>query len=196
MQLFKDRGVLVTKLCPTLVTPWTVAFQAPLSMGFSRQEYWSELPFPSPGDLPDLGIELRSPALQADSLPIELHRKPKDYGETSNDLRPTLKTLTLSVALSNNLLLLPPPNMYPNFLFWKVQGQGTTYNISTRCPLWLSATREDFHCTWHQCGRELQRWRTAAISSILSKQLYCIDNTSSCIRVVWGQTNKSLLSVM
>ena len=45
------------------VNPWTVALQAPLSMGFSRQEYWSELPFPSPGDLPDPGIEPRSPAL-------------------------------------------------------------------------------------------------------------------------------------
>ena len=44
-------------------TPRTVAYQAPLSMGFSRQEYWSGLPFPSPGDLPDPGIEPRSPAL-------------------------------------------------------------------------------------------------------------------------------------
>ena len=47
---------------------WTVAYQAPPSMGFSRQEYWSGLPFPSPGDLPDPGIEPRSPALQADAL--------------------------------------------------------------------------------------------------------------------------------
>ena len=48
--------------------PWTVAYQAPLSMGFSRQEYWSGLPFPSPGDLPDPGIEPWSPALQAGVL--------------------------------------------------------------------------------------------------------------------------------
>ena len=52
-------------------TPWTIAYQAPPSMGSSRQEYWSELPFPYPGDLPDPGIELRSPALQADALPSE-----------------------------------------------------------------------------------------------------------------------------
>ena len=52
-------------------TPWTVAHQAPPSMGFSRQEYWSGLPFPSPGDLPDPGIEPRSPALQADALTSE-----------------------------------------------------------------------------------------------------------------------------
>ena len=49
--------------CLTLVTPWTVACQATMSMEFSRQEYWSELPFPSPEDLPELGIEPRSPAL-------------------------------------------------------------------------------------------------------------------------------------
>ena len=54
------------------VTLWTVALQAPLSMGFSRQKYWSRLPFPSPGDLPDPGIKPRSAALQADSLPFEL----------------------------------------------------------------------------------------------------------------------------
>ena len=65
-------GGLVAKSCLSLATPWTVARQAPLSMGFSRQEYWSGLPFPSPGDLPDPGIETRSPALQANSLLTEL----------------------------------------------------------------------------------------------------------------------------
>ena len=64
--------VLVTQSCPTL---WShgqyVAFQAPLSTEFSRQEYWSELPCPFPGNLPDPGIELRSPVLQADSIPSE-----------------------------------------------------------------------------------------------------------------------------
>ena len=50
-------------------TPWTIAYQASLSMVFSRQEYQSGLPFPSPGDLPDSGIEPGSPALQADALP-------------------------------------------------------------------------------------------------------------------------------
>ena len=54
------------------VTPWTVAHEAPLSMGFSRQEYWSGLPFPPPGDLPDPGIEPVFPASQADSLPTKL----------------------------------------------------------------------------------------------------------------------------
>ena len=57
-------------------TPWTVAHQAPPSMGFSRQEYWSVLPFPSPGALPNPGIEPRSPALQADTLTSEPPGKP------------------------------------------------------------------------------------------------------------------------
>ena len=58
-------------------TPWTVAYQASQSIGFSRQEYWSGLPFPSPGDLPDPGIKPGSPALQADTLPTEPPGKPK-----------------------------------------------------------------------------------------------------------------------
>ena len=57
------------------MTLWTIAHQAPWSMGFSRQEYWSGLPFPSPGDLPDAGIEPRSPALQADALTSELKKE-------------------------------------------------------------------------------------------------------------------------
>ena len=67
------------KLCPALAIPWTVACQAPICMGFSRQEYWSGLPFPSPGELPDPEIEPRSPAFQADTLPTELHRKPLQW---------------------------------------------------------------------------------------------------------------------
>ena len=67
---------LVAKLCLTFVTPLTVAHQAPQSIGFSRQKYWSGLPFPFPGDLPNPGIKPRSPALQANSLLTELPGKP------------------------------------------------------------------------------------------------------------------------
>ena len=68
-------GGLVANSCSTLVTQWTVACQVLLSMGFSRQEYWSLLQFSSPEDLPDPGIQPRSPALQADSLSTELQGK-------------------------------------------------------------------------------------------------------------------------
>ena len=64
----KESESEVAQCVRLFVTPWTVAYQAPPSMGFSRQEYWSGLPFPSPGDLPNPGIEPRSPALQADTL--------------------------------------------------------------------------------------------------------------------------------
>ena len=73
-------------------TPWTVAHQPPLSMGFSRQEYWSGLPFPSLGALPNPGIESRSPALQADSLPSETPRKPKEsQSVTRSDMPDSLR---------------------------------------------------------------------------------------------------------
>ena len=62
---------LVAQSCPTVCDPWTVARQTPLSMGFPRQEYWSRLPCPPPGDLPSSGIKPRSPTLQADSLSSE-----------------------------------------------------------------------------------------------------------------------------
>ena len=65
------------------VTSWTVACKAPPSMKFSRQEYWGGLPFPSPGDLPNPGIELGSLTLQADSLPSEPPGKP-NYSVSMN----------------------------------------------------------------------------------------------------------------
>ena len=70
--------VLVTQSCPALCNSMNyIPCQTPLSMEFSRQEYWSGLPFPSPGDLPDPGIKPRSPALQTDSLPSKPPRKPQ-----------------------------------------------------------------------------------------------------------------------
>ena len=62
-------------------TPWTVVFQALPSMGFSRQGFWSGLPFPSPEDLPNPGIEPRSPTLQADALPSEPPGKPSRHND-------------------------------------------------------------------------------------------------------------------
>ena len=80
------RGVVVkVKLLSRVrlfATRWAVAYQTPPSRGFSRQEYWSGLPFPSPGDLPDPGIKPRPPALQADALPSE---PPGKHGVVESD---------------------------------------------------------------------------------------------------------------
>ena len=69
LKILRKKGQKVKSLSRVrrFATPWTVAYQASLSVGFSRQEYWSGLLFPSPGDLPDPGIEPRSPALEADA---------------------------------------------------------------------------------------------------------------------------------
>ena len=77
--VFQHKMSEVTESCPTLSTPWTVAQQFPPSMDFSRQEYWSALPFPSPGDLPEPRIEPRSPALQADAFLAEPPGKPLQH---------------------------------------------------------------------------------------------------------------------
>ena len=88
----KASSSLVAKSCPTLATPRTVYCQAPLSVGFSRHEYWNGLPFPSPGDLPNPGIEPGSPALQADSLPTEL----REAQGTDNPLLSSVSSKHLS----------------------------------------------------------------------------------------------------
>ena len=89
------------------VTPWTIAHQAPLSMEFSREEYWNGLPFSSPGDPPDPGMEPGSPTLQADSLPSEL-LSPKCINITSFKIKflflQIKATLTLKLQLGTESL--------------------------------------------------------------------------------------------
>ena len=79
MENFKHIEVCMYVHCSVMsdsLIPWTIAHQTPLSMEFSRQEYWGRLPFPSPGDLPDPELKPRSPALQADSSLSEPPGKP------------------------------------------------------------------------------------------------------------------------
>ena len=73
----KQLSCVVTKQCPSFATPWTVAHQAPLSIGFPRRGYWSGFPFPSPGDLPNPRIEPMSPALESGFLNAETPGNPK-----------------------------------------------------------------------------------------------------------------------
>ena len=95
-------------------TPWTVARQAALSLGFSRQEYWSGLPFPPSGDLPDPGIKSGSPALQPDSLLSEPPEKPKTLPLDLNksDIWPSLLVQWLRI-------LLPMQGTWVRSLIWE-----------------------------------------------------------------------------
>ena len=106
------------------VTPWTVAYQAPWTMGFTRQEYWSGLPWPSPGDLPDPGIEPGSSALQPDTLPSEPPGKPWEtyrllfiYNRT---LKIRLQQSGFSWVLCILLILHPPGSLY-RLALWEEQ---------------------------------------------------------------------------
>ena len=100
-------------------TPWTVAHQAPPSMGFSRQEYWSGLPFPSPGDLTDPGIEPRSPLLQADALTSEppgkqtaLHEPGSGPSSEPNHTgKPDLRLPASRTMINRFLLFISHPSM-------------------------------------------------------------------------------------
>ena len=88
-------------------TPWTIAYQGPSSTGFSRQEYWSGLPFPSPGDLPNPGIKPRCPTFQADALTSELPGN-----------SPVLLTNLQTIASFNAVY--PSPDQYNLFILWKL----------------------------------------------------------------------------
>ena len=84
----------------SFVTPWTVAYQAPLSTGFPRQEYWSGLPFPSPGDLSDPGIEPMSPALAGGFFTTEPPGKPLGLDETITNYALPALFLTSSIPIT------------------------------------------------------------------------------------------------
>ena len=85
-------------MADSFVTPWTTAFQAPLSMGFLSQKYWSGLPFPSPGALPQPGIEPTSPAWQADSSPLSHKGKDLYVTDPALCLRAKLQMLLITIS--------------------------------------------------------------------------------------------------
>ena len=90
-------GGWAAKLCLPLATLWNIARQAPLSIGFSRQGYSGGLPFSSPGDLPDPGIKPSSPALQEDSLPLNLFVLPCHYSKNRSLKRSEKVGLKLNI---------------------------------------------------------------------------------------------------
>ena len=130
--------VLVAQSCPTLCHPWTVAYQAPLSMGFSRQEYRGGLLFPSSGDLPNPGIEPKSPALRADSLPAELPGKPL-----------TIKTRVKISQFSNTFKVMHTPK----FQGWKITCSSRKVVTRSEDPLETLPWRLGIQTQWRQSIR-------------------------------------------
>ena len=125
------------------VTLWTVAHQAPLSMGLSMQEYWSELPFPSPGDLPDPGIELTSLALQADSLWLS-HQGSPEVMEANAILRlvlpchlPRIASLTILKILLNHCWFKMCVNFYCTAKLLSYTHAHTHIVFFISFPLWF-----------------------------------------------------------
>ena len=119
-------------------TPWTVAHQAPQSMGFSRQEYWNGLPFPSSGDLPDPGIEPWSPALYADALPSEplgkslKQSKPLIYSSSLLFIVNNDASGFISVFFVSKLPVLILCTSYPSFLIYNILV--IYFSILSGCP--------------------------------------------------------------
>ena len=130
---------LITQSCPTLSISWRVAHQAPLFMGFSRKEYWSGLPCPSPGDLPNPGIKPRSPALQVDSLPSVPPEKSKNTGVSSLSL---LQRIFPTQELNQGLLPC-------RWILYQLSYQGS--------PVWLSFKNCYVTTGWHW-QNHLDQW--------------------------------------
>ena len=129
------------------VVPWTIVRQAPLSRGFSRQEYWSGLPFPSPGDLPDPGTDpaaFVSPALSGDLLPLASSRKPKiKYIFLNQKKRKRNRALcgmcsqSSPPATSIPKIFLPPPSLLPPLAIYFTYGI-VSFHVTLSLHLTLS----------------------------------------------------------
>ena len=140
-------------------TPWTIAYQVPPSMGFSRQEYWGGLPFPSPGDLPNPGIEPGSPPLKADTLPSEPPGKSStlSYLQNSRSVVFTVACRIFSCSLSTTSCgmwgLVPHPGVEPGP---SALGLGSLSHWTTREVIICTVLKLMFWwCVW----RSIQRVR-------------------------------------
>ena len=128
-------------------TPWTIAYQTSLTMGFSRQEYWSGLPFPSPGDLPDPGIKPRFPTFQADTLPSKPPEKPS---LPPNEVHSFLESLSWTVFYqveNSTPWILPtgpssiPKNGSPPFLILPSIFEGSSH-VFCKPPFYTNCPKE------------------------------------------------------
>ena len=151
------------------MTPWTVACQTSLSLWFSRQEYWSGLPFPSPGDLPNPGTEPRSPTSQADSLPFE------PQGGILRGQRPLLTTLESAPARFRSWLCSGPSlgslASYSNFIPLKIRATSWGY-VRMKCRKTCELV-----CAWHIINAQM--W-----AIILKKKLFVCLKISKFLQLL------------
>ena len=156
------------------VTLWTVARQAPLSMGFSRQEYWSGLPCPPPGDLPDPGIEPRSPSLQADSLPTEPPGSPTPCTSEVHLLQ--LMNKYWSSMISNWI----KPAVYLRVHSWYCAFCGFCQTDNIMCPAWPCHhfTALKILCALHPTPTPGNHWASYCVCSLaFSRMSYNWNHT-------------------
>ena len=140
----KERKVKSLSFVQLFVTPWTIAYQRPRSMGFSRQEHWSGLPFPSPGDIPDPGIEPQSSTLQADTSPSEPPGKPLAHECAQSSL---LSRTTGDQGPA-------PEGLFRSAVRW-ARGGKTADDQTEACPTEHQEQRRAVvcraPCLWHSC---------------------------------------------
>ena len=142
-------------------TPWTVTYQAPLSMGFSRQEYWSGLPFPSPGDLPDPGTEPVSPALQADALTSEPPGKPTINCKDNIRSDQSLSRVRLCDSVNRSTPGLPVHHQLPEFTQTHVHRVSDaiqpSHHLSSPSPLAPNPSQHQSLFQWVNSSHEVAK---------------------------------------
>ena len=136
------------------VTPWTIACQAPLSMGFSRQEYWRGLPFPSPGDLPNPGIEFRSPIRQVDPLPSEPPGYLTAIYSTSPIFSVPMENFDRKILVYKGIVILQVMCPILNSMSLSPRSWGCWTVMNVIIILWLNCA----HCQIHILKHQLPFW--------------------------------------
>ena len=166
--------VSVTQLYLTLSTPWTVAHQAPLSKGFSRQEYWRGLPFPFPGDLPNPGIKPTSPALQVDSLLSEPPGKSPQFSDIKSPL--LLGRKLRYIDAPPPLFASPRPSVHPPAL----HPQRNELHRGSLLPWgWGGSQEPIWWPVWGEAGQGQGLW-------VGEQEEGCGWRSSCGVCVVWG----------
>ena len=142
-------------------TPWTVAHKAPLSMELSRQEYWSWLPFPSPWNLPDPGIECRSSTLKADSLPREPPGKPEPYFSSVQFSSVAQSCPTLCDPMNHSTPGLPVHHQLPEFtqthVHWVSDAIQPSHPLLSPSPPALSPSQHQSLFQWVNSSHEVAK---------------------------------------